>query len=87
MQRLEEQALRAAANPPASTRSEYDDSRTWRRYYGVPLYPGYPGYPGLPVRPHPKPPVHLPAPRRAESPRPKVLDSPLFNRTTSPVYR
>ena len=60
--------------------------RRWGYYgYGLPTYPGYPTYP---VLPHPKPPAHLPEPHKPVAPRrPKTLDSPLYNRSTSPVYR
>jgi len=93
IKRLEEEALRAAANPPPLQQPVEPMRRRWGYYgygYGVPGYPRFPrnpGYPGYPVRPHPKPPIHLPIPHKAPPPRPKVLDSPLYNKSTSPVYR
>ena len=85
MQRLQEEALRASIKPPPQQPAE-PNRRRWGYYgYGLPTYPGYPTYP---VLPHPKPPVHLPEPHKPVAPRrPKTLDSPLYNRSTSPVYR
>ena len=98
LQRLEEEALRAAARP--SPQPQQPEPPRYRYYgYGVPGYPwtpGYPsrppvhpGYPGYPVHPLPplRPPVVRPPQRPEPPPRPKVLDSPLYNKSISPVYR
>ena len=85
MQRLQEEALRASIKPPPQQPAE-PTRRRWGYYgYGLPVRPGYPTYP---VLPHPKPPIHHPVPLKPAPPRrPKTLDTPLYNRSTSPVYQ
>lgn len=95
MQRLQEEVLRAAINPPRPQPVAPEPRHLGYYDYGTSIYPGYPHFPGYPVLPHPRPPFHVPAPLhprppfhvQVPPPRPKVLDSPLYNKRISPVYR